>query len=114
MKIDTEWKREWFSSLRFPSSYWKSLENRKMFLDEISKEFDIKNPSDCGKIPQQRIYDLGGSTLLLNYYGASLFNCLQSIYPGLIYLFSFTIHYPKKQIGKKEWFIHSYSDWKSI
>lgn len=77
-----DWKREWFSSLsNFHRSYWKSLENRKNFLEEIRIKLGVKNSKDWGKVTIQRFKQLGGSTLL-NYYDGSLVSCLQASYPG--------------------------------
>lgn len=71
---------EWFS--KYPSSYWQSLDNCKKFLDEVAEKLNIKNPRDWGKVTGQLISDLGGTSLLSNYYDNSLFSCLQSIYAG--------------------------------
>jgi hypothetical protein len=82
-KKDTNWKREWFSNIdKLPNSYWKSMENRRNFLDEIAKKLSINTPSDWGNVPIWRFYGLGGSSIL-NYYNGSLFKCLQSIYKGI-------------------------------
>lgn len=78
--LEIEWKKEWFSKV--PNSYWKSMENRKMLMDQIAKKLNIKNPSDWGKVTQNCIYELGGCSLLTRYYNGSLFACLQSIYQG--------------------------------
>lgn len=59
------------------------MENRKKFLDEIAVRLNIQSPSDWGKVTQQHIYDLGGSSLLSNYYNGSLFACLKSVYKGI-------------------------------
>ncbi len=66
------------------SSKWKSMESRKNFLNEVAFKLSIKHPSDWGKITYQRFCDLGGRTLLNNYYNGSLFNCLQDVYKGMI------------------------------
>lgn len=71
------------TKVRLPNSYWKLEENRKLFLDDIAKKLSIKKPSDWGKVTVQHFYDLGGSSLLNNYYNGSLHACLQSVYKGI-------------------------------
>jgi hypothetical protein len=90
---DTNWKREWFTKL--PKSYWKSMENRRNFLDEIAKKLNIKTPSDWGKVTNQQLFEHGRSSLLGHYYNGSLFKCLQSVYKGIYSIFLF---YNQKKI----------------
>jgi hypothetical protein len=70
---------------KLPKSYWKSMENRKNFLDETAKKLNIKTPSDWGNITKLQFQKLGGNSLLSNQYKGSLFKCLQSVYKGIIY-----------------------------
>lgn len=85
--LDIEWKKEWFPNIfSYPRSYWKSMENRKLFLDELAVKLNVKEPRDWGKIPRNRIYEFGGASLLTNYYNSSVFNCIRSVYKGLYLL----------------------------
>lgn len=59
------------------------MENRKKFLDEVAKTLEIEHASDWGKVTTAQVYELGGGSLLSNYYNGSLFACLQSVYKGL-------------------------------
>lgn len=79
---DIDWKREWFSNIPlFPYPYWESSANRKLFLEKVARNFDVKEPRDWGRVTIQNIHELGG-TSLLSYYNGSLFSCLQVIYQG--------------------------------
>lgn len=81
--LDIEWKKDWFSNIpHFPQSYWKSMENRKKYMDELAVKLNISHPSDWGNVSIQRIYELGGGSFLKLYYNDSLLACLQSIYKG--------------------------------
>lgn len=70
---------------KLPPSYWKSVENRKNFLEGVVIKFNLQKPKDWGKITVQNIYDCGGSPLLNKYYKGSLIACLQSVYAGIIF-----------------------------
>lgn len=59
------------------------MENRKQFLEEVKTKFQIKKPSDWGKLSTQQFIKAGGATLLTKYYDDSLFKCLQSVYDGI-------------------------------
>jgi hypothetical protein len=48
---------------KLPVSYWKSIENRKNFLDEIAKKLNIKIPSDWGNITVRQFKKLGGNSV---------------------------------------------------
>jgi hypothetical protein len=79
---DIEWKEDWFSkNKKVPLNYWKSIENRKNFLEEMKTKFGIKQASDWGNISNLQICKSGGSGLLSLYKG-SFFACLQSTYVG--------------------------------
>lgn len=103
MELEVEWKREWFSSLAVvPKAYWSSMENRRKFMDKLTKDFNIRNPSDWGKLTTRDIRKSGGVSLLSNYYNNSLFRCLKSIYTGDCKLYM--ILRLKEVQWKKEWF----------
>lgn len=70
----------------YPNAYWKSIPNRRKFLDEMKMKFKIKKPNDWGKLRIHDIRRAGGGTLLNGYYEGSLFNCLQTIYPGFYHV----------------------------
>lgn len=75
------------SSLLKASNSWKIAENRKQFMDTIALHLNIQKPSDWGKITSSRIFELGGVTMLKNYYKGSLFACLQTLYPSMCLLY---------------------------
>lgn len=114
--LDKEWKKEWFiNTHRVKKWHWKSLENRKTFLDEVARKLSITTPSDWGKVTTHQFFKLGGGGLLNTHYRGSLFACLQSVYKG-IYISRIVIL--KDIPWKKEWFPHSMamplSFWKSM
>lgn len=79
--VDIEWRREWFPRIPIGAKFWMSLENRRKFLDEIKLNFDIKQPSDWGKLTYKDFINTGGRTLL-GYYDHSFYKCLTTIYSG--------------------------------
>lgn len=58
------------------------MENRRAFLDDVKMKYQIKEPSEWGKITIQDIRELGGGSFLSYYYNNSMFRCLTSVYPG--------------------------------
>lgn len=74
IKIEGNWKK--------PFNFWSSMENRKLFLNELANKLDISTPSDWGKVTVKRVNKFGGGSLLTHYYKGSLFSCLQSVYKG--------------------------------
>lgn len=78
---EIKWDRDWFSKV--PRSYWKSMGNRRKFLEDFAIKLNIKNASDWGKVTYRQISEEGGAGLLVQYYKGSLFNCLQSVYKGI-------------------------------
>lgn len=80
---DVNWKQEWFLNCsKVPNSYWKSIENRRNFLNEVASILGIKSPKDWGKITHRELREVGGSGIL-NYYNGSLLDCLRSVYKGI-------------------------------
>lgn len=49
----------------------------------MKQRFQIKKPSDWGKVTIQQVEEAGGATLIKNYYESSLFKALTSVYPGI-------------------------------
>lgn len=81
---DISWTKEWFEYAKiYPKNHWKDRNNQRVFLDKVAKALKITNPSDWGKITTTQIIESGGGTLLNDYYKGSLFNTLQSVYPGM-------------------------------
>lgn len=111
---DIKWKREWF--IKLPNSYWKSMENRKKFLDEVALKLNINSPKDWGKVTQHLCNELGGSGLL-RYYNGSIFACVQSIYKG-IYRFLLFADVDEDIQWKKSWFANAHQfpkkHWESL
>lgn len=76
-----DWKPEWWKTR--PIGYWTVKENQKKFLDEIKMRFQIKSPSDWGKLKIKDIRNAGGNSILKHYKG-SLYRCVQFVYPGML------------------------------
>lgn len=89
-----------FSSSKIPfrkSRGW--TEQRQFsFMEKLAKKYEIKNPTDWGKLTWKTIVSNGGSSLVKMHGG--LFKVLKSIYPGI------TLFYPLMQEiqWKEEWF----------
>lgn len=78
------------------------MENRRKFLDEMKRKYDIKEPKDWRKMKKEDFKDAGGITLL-HHYNTSIFQCLQSVYKGVE--FSIVFLMPSLEISwKREWF----------
>lgn len=60
---------------------WNTIESHRNFLEKLKVKFQIREPSDWGKVTIQDINAHGGASLL-KYYQSSLFKCLQSIFTG--------------------------------
>lgn len=77
--LETEWKKEWF--VKVPRSHWISPTNCRNAFDKLKLHFNIKEPEDWGKITIKEISKKVPMTILRKY-KASLFLCLQAVYPG--------------------------------
>jgi hypothetical protein len=75
-----EWQPWEFDQL--PQGYWNNLNNRKYFIDWISRELKVYKPDDWYIIGKNSIISKGGGGLLA-YYGNSLYKTLLSIYPDV-------------------------------
>ena len=64
---------------RKPSGYWDSLNNQRLFFDEVAEKFKIRQPSDWSKCTYQKLVKEGGAPLLRRY--TSLVAALRSVYP---------------------------------
>lgn len=61
----------------FPKNHWLELQNQKVFLDGIAKKYDLKTPSDWGKVSWKQVNEVGGAGLLSRY-GGSLFGAVKA------------------------------------
>lgn len=98
--IEIKWERDWFPQV--PRLYWRSMENRRKFLDEIAIKHNVKKLSDWGKVTISQIRQFGGAGLL-KYYNNSLFECLKAIYKG-IFIIEEKIKTKKISNGKESGF----------
>lgn len=63
-KIETKWKREWFSHIpRFSKYYWNSEENCRKFMNEIAKHSNIISPRDWRKVSLSLLRNTGGHVI---------------------------------------------------
>ena len=72
-----------------PLDYWKSKENQKKFLEELSCSLNYKIPDDLDKISDKNVRDFGGRQLLRQY--SSWFELCKTLYPDYewnIFVFS--------------------------
>lgn len=104
-RIDITWKREWFVNIHgVPSGFWKDKENQRKYFKEIARIYEIKEPSDWGKLTNGIIsthkssfnlfyenvpnddstpkYAFGAS--ILNHYNKSLYTALKTLFTGSI------------------------------
>lgn len=63
------------------TGFWNSVENQRLFLENLQKKFGIKDPQDWGKIVIEDFRKSGGDRLLANY-GYSIYSVLKSVYEG--------------------------------
>lgn len=82
-KSEVEWKKEWFPYIPLvPKSHWNSLENRRKFFEDIKFKHNIQSPEDWGKLAPHTIHHRG--SFLKSHHNNSLFESLQSVYPGSV------------------------------
>lgn len=67
---------------KFPKLHWNSKENQRNFFEGLKLRFQIKEPHDWGKVTVRDVNANGGLSLLNHYFNGSLFEGLQSTYPG--------------------------------
>lgn len=79
---EIKWKDEWFGNNKLPKYFWQIAENRKKTLHQLSTEFQIKKPSDWGKITYKRIAERGYASLVILYDG-SVMKTLKEVFPGM-------------------------------
>eukprot|EP00011_Vannellida_sp_DIVA3-517-6-12_P004582 CAMPEP_0114616892 /NCGR_PEP_ID=MMETSP0168-20121206/6919_1 /TAXON_ID=95228 ORGANISM="Vannella sp., Strain DIVA3 517/6/12" /NCGR_SAMPLE_ID=MMETSP0168 /ASSEMBLY_ACC=CAM_ASM_000044 /LENGTH=845 /DNA_ID=CAMNT_0001828017 /DNA_START=15 /DNA_END=2549 /DNA_ORIENTATION=- len=67
-----------------PRGYWDKAENRRAFMDEVARAYNIVTPQDWKQITAKHVSEMGGATLLqLN--GGSLLRTLRDVYAGEVY-----------------------------
>ena len=66
---------------RAPYKYWQTVENQKIFLDNLSTKLQIKQSNDWFRVTNKNIRENGGHGLL-HFYNGSLFRALKTIYPN--------------------------------
>lgn len=72
-------------SIKTKKGYWSDRDNQREFISKIAKKFNLHSTQDWSKVTVEWFREHGGSSIL-NYYGGSLANALQTLYPS-IYLF---------------------------
>lgn len=109
-----EWKVEWFDLSSRKLGYWKDLKNQKQFLDSVAKHLHIQIPKDWGTVTQDKIIELGGTTLLKQYEN-SLFKTLEKVYSSM------HSNFPNNEQDvhwEREWFVnvpkYSHSFWNNM
>ncbi len=65
---------------KFPSGYWKKIDNQRTFLETLAPKLSVNKRSDWYNISVDRILKSGGSGLITKYNG-SLISALRAIYP---------------------------------
>ena len=64
-----------------PRSFWDSIENQKLFFQNIQEKYQLKSLNELHNINTKLIINEGGSGLLKKYKG-SFFTALKTIYPN--------------------------------
>ena|SRR3990167_2270114 len=74
---------EWFGfkKARFPRHYWDNIENVKIFVQFLEKQFKIKTKEDWSRISIEQINQLGAGRLLRKY--ENLYSILKIVYPDI-------------------------------
>jgi hypothetical protein len=73
---DFDWKTKYKSR-----SYWKSLDNQRVFLNQIRSSLGMKNLNDWKNIFNVQFYKAGAG-ILLDMYGGSFIKVLKTLYPN--------------------------------
>lgn len=109
---------------KFPNNYWDLIDNQKIFLEELSKKFEISNLDDWLSVKVEDIKKNGGSGLLSKY--SSFYECLENIYPNHFWDISKGKNHPKNYWNnidnqrkyfeeiRKQLNIHDLEDWRSV
>jgi hypothetical protein len=63
-----------------PSSFWRTLENQKIFMEWIEKKLEIKDPDGWIGVGTETLSQWGGSGLLYQY-GHSITKILKAVFP---------------------------------
>lgn len=94
---------------------WKSMEDRRKFLDKVAIELNIKKASDWGRVTSKQFFEFGGAGLLFNYYNGSVFDCLTSVCKGISpwKYFKFEKKLNGKESGLSNTLGHTGSRWKT-
>ena len=61
--------------------YFKTFENHRNFLDNLSVKFELKSLDDWVKVSRKKMIQNGGKRLLFDYYENNLQKLLTSVYP---------------------------------
>lgn len=74
-----DWK-VWLFSVT-PRHFWETPSNHRLFFDWLGKELGITNTEGWYHVRTSEVAQRGGGGLLQNYYNASLYRALSTIYP---------------------------------
>lgn len=66
-----------------PESFWRDLNNQRMYMERLSEEFGLKDKEEWKNIKKKSILEKEGASSLLHQYKGSLQSCLYAIYPEL-------------------------------
>eukprot|EP01027_Heterolobosea_sp_BB2_P018918 GEZU01026579.1.p1 GENE.GEZU01026579.1~~GEZU01026579.1.p1 ORF type:complete len:601 (+),score=135.41 GEZU01026579.1:14-1816(+) len=67
--------------LEVPRSFWKNINNQRLFMDKVAVDMQVKNFEDWYSVSVKEIIARGGGPLLKDYYENSMLLALQGIYP---------------------------------
>jgi hypothetical protein len=65
---------------RVPRGFWSSLQNQRLFLDDMALKMDVKSVDDWYSVTRSKVIQHGGAGLLKHYNG-SVAKMLQTVYP---------------------------------
>ena len=93
---DYDWKGYKFT--KCSNEYWKEMQNRKSYVDDLGKHLGYITWEDWYQITQQHIKDFYGGGLLIHYYNDSPVKFVMDVYPEHNWK-----AYKFRQCSKKYW-----------
>jgi hypothetical protein len=82
---DDKWAWQFWRFVQVQKNIWKNSSNQREFMDYVHKKLLINSQEEMYYISLNDISNLGGCSLVCNYYGDNIYNLYKNIYPDLIW-----------------------------
>jgi len=80
---DDTWEWRFWRFVQTQKNMWKDISNQREFMDYVHRKLSVKCQEEMYGVFLNDILNLGGSSLVSNYYRDNIYNLYKNIYPEL-------------------------------